>query len=60
MSEDLTQVNSKESSDESKYAASARAFRDNVSRDLANDELRANFRGAMDYLIAKRKDAFYQ
>ena len=43
--------------DESKYAASARAFRDNVSRDLANDELRSNFRGAMDYLVDKRKTA---
>jgi len=44
--------------DESKYAASARAFRDNVTRDLANDELRSNFRGAMDYLMDKRKTAF--
>ncbi len=44
--------------DESKYAASARAFRDNVTRDLANDELRSNFRGAMDYLMDKRKHAF--
>jgi len=44
--------------DESKYAASARAFRDNVTRDLANDELRSNFRGAMDYLMDKRKSAF--
>ncbi len=44
--------------DESKYAASARAFRDNVTRDLANEELRDNFRGAMDYLMDKRKSAF--
>jgi len=44
--------------EESKYAASAKAFRANVSRDLSNEELRSNFRGAMDYLMAKRKDAF--
>ncbi len=43
---------------ESKYAASARAFRDNVTRDLANNELRENFRGAMDYLMDKRKSSF--
>lgn len=43
---------------ESKYSASAKAFRDNVTRDLANDELRQNFRGAMDYLADKRKSAF--
>lgn len=43
---------------ESKYAATARAFRDNVTRDLANDELRSNFRGAMDYLMDKRKTSF--
>lgn len=43
---------------ESKYAKSARAFRDNVTRDLANEELRSNFRGAMDYLVDKRKSAF--
>jgi L-lactate dehydrogenase complex protein LldF len=44
--------------DESKYADSARSFRDNVTRDLNNAELRDNFRGAMDYLMAKRKSAF--
>ena len=44
--------------DESKYAASARSFKENVKRDLANDELRSNFRGAMDYLVEKRKNAF--
>jgi len=44
--------------EESKYAASARAFRDNVKKDLADDELRDNFRGAMDYLMDKRKSAF--
>ena len=38
---------------------SARSFRENVTRDLANDELRANFRGAMDYLVDKRKQAFF-
>ncbi|NRA82627.1 MAG: iron-sulfur cluster-binding protein [Gammaproteobacteria bacterium] len=43
---------------ESKYSASATAFRANVDRDLANDELRDNFRGAMDYLMDKRKNAF--
>lgn len=43
---------------ESKYAASARAFNDNVSRDLRNGELRENFRGAMDYLMEKRSEAF--
>lgn len=43
---------------ESKYATSARGFRDNVTRDLANNELRSNFRGAMDYLMDKRKAAF--
>ncbi|MGB0895277.1 MAG: LutB/LldF family L-lactate oxidation iron-sulfur protein [Parashewanella sp.] len=43
---------------ESKYAASARKFRQNVDRDLANQELRSNFRGAMDYLMDKRKTAF--
>ena len=43
---------------ESKYAKSARAFRDNVTKDLANEELRSNFRGAMDYLMDKRKSAF--
>ena len=42
-----------ELNEESKYAASARAFRDNVTRDLANEELRSNFRGAMDYLMDK-------
>ena len=44
--------------DESKYAASARSFRANVTRDLSNEELRDNFRGAMDYLMDKRKSAF--
>ena len=44
--------------EESKYAASAKAFRANVTRDLANEELRSNFRGAMDYLMDKRKGAF--
>lgn len=44
--------------DESKYAASARSFRANVTRDLNNNELRDNFRGAMDYLMDKRKCAF--
>ena len=44
--------------EESKYAASAKAFRENVTRDLANEELRSNFRGAMDYLMDKRKGAF--
>jgi L-lactate dehydrogenase complex protein LldF len=48
----------KKTQDESKYAASARAFKENVKRDLANDELRSNFRGAMDYLVEKRKLAF--
>ncbi|RLV60096.1 iron-sulfur cluster-binding protein [Parashewanella curva] len=43
---------------ESKYAESARKFRKNVDRDLANQELRSNFRGAMDYLMDKRKTAF--
>lgn len=43
---------------ESKYAESARNFRSNVKRDLANAELRGNFRGAMDYLMDKRKNAF--
>jgi len=43
---------------ESKYANSARAFRENVARDLDNSELRENFRGAMDYLVDKRKSAF--
>ena len=42
---------------ESKYAKSASEFRANVSRDLSNDELRSNFRGAMDYLMDKRKVA---
>ncbi len=31
------------SAEESKYAASARAFRSNVTRDLANQELEATF-----------------
>ena len=44
--------------EESKYAASARAFRANVTRDLANPVLRENFRGAMDFLMGKRKSAF--
>ena len=44
--------------EESKYAASAKAFRENVTRDLGNEELRSNFRGAMDYLMDKRKSAF--
>eukprot|EP00481_Brizalina_sp_1-RS-2013_P003150 TRINITY_DN8522_c0_g1_i1.p1 TRINITY_DN8522_c0_g1~~TRINITY_DN8522_c0_g1_i1.p1 ORF type:complete len:104 (-),score=14.38 TRINITY_DN8522_c0_g1_i1:199-510(-) len=44
--------------EESKYAASAKAFRANVARDLGNEELRSNFRGAMDYLMDKRKGAF--
>ena len=44
--------------EESKYAASARAFRANVERDLANPVLRQNFRGAMDFLMGKRKSAF--
>jgi len=43
---------------QSKYTASARAFRDNVKRDLNDEELRDNFRGAMDYLMDKRKVAF--
>jgi len=43
---------------ESKYGASASAFRENVKRDLNNAELRSNFRGAMDYLMDKRKQAF--
>ena len=34
------------------------AFRQNVTRDLANDLLRSNLRCAMDYLMDKRKDAF--
>ena len=53
-SHDHTHLNEQES----KYAKSARAFRANVTRDLANEELRSNFRGAMDYLMAKRKGAF--
>lgn len=44
--------------EESKYVESARNFRENVTRDLANEELRDNFRGAMDYLMEKRKTAF--
>jgi len=44
--------------DGSKYAASARQFRANVARDLADPALRENFRGAMDYLMEKRKQAF--
>lgn len=51
-----TTINIKEQ--ESKYAKSARAFRANVTKDLANEELRSNFRGAMDYLMDKRKNAF--
>ena len=43
---------------ESKYAETARQFRSNVERDLANPELRSNFRGAMDYLMDKRRSAF--
>ncbi|MCP3675433.1 MAG: iron-sulfur cluster-binding protein [Gammaproteobacteria bacterium] len=43
---------------ESKYAVSARKFHSNVKRDLNDDELRNNFRGAMDYLMDKRKSAF--
>ena len=43
---------------ESKYAKSASEFRKNVERDLANDELRGNFKGAMTYLMDKRKNAF--
>jgi len=43
---------------ESKYAESARNFKQNVSRDLANPQLRSNFRGAMDYLMDKRQQAF--
>ncbi|MFC1518617.1 LutB/LldF family L-lactate oxidation iron-sulfur protein [Pseudomonadota bacterium] len=43
---------------ESKYAKTASEFRDNVKRDLANSELRSNFRGAMDYLMDKRQVAF--
>lgn len=43
---------------ESKYAKSASEFRKNVERDLANDELRGNFKGAMSYLMEKRKGAF--
>lgn len=43
---------------ESKYAESASQFRSNVKRDLANTELRGNFRGAMNYLMDKRKNAF--
>lgn len=44
--------------DGSKYALSASQFRDNVVRDLANPQLRNNFRGAMDYLVDKRRQAF--
>ncbi|MEX2961117.1 LutB/LldF family L-lactate oxidation iron-sulfur protein [Microbulbifer sp. TYP-18] len=44
--------------DGSKYALSARRFRHNVVRDLANPELRNNFRMAMDYLVDKRRQAF--
>lgn len=44
--------------DESKYAVSASAFRENVKRDLSNKELRGNFRGAMNYLMDKRQTAF--
>lgn len=44
--------------EESKYAESARAFRSNVTRDLANPVLRENFRGAMDFLMGKRRSAF--
>lgn len=44
--------------DGSKYEASASQFRANVARDLANPELRDNFRGAMDYLMDKRRQAF--
>lgn len=44
--------------DGSKYEASARQFRGNVARDLANPQLRENFRGAMDYLTDKRRQAF--
>jgi len=54
----MTNSNTHITEQESKYAKSARAFRDNVTRDLANDELRSNFRGAMDYLMDKRKTAF--
>ncbi|MCW8832100.1 MAG: LUD domain-containing protein, partial [Colwellia sp.] len=45
---------------ESKYAASARNFRNNVARDLNNAELRENFHGAMHYLRDKRSAAFPQ
>lgn len=47
-----------ENEDESKYAKSARKFRENVARDLQNNELRENFRGAMHYLRDKRSAAF--
>ncbi|TLU65737.1 iron-sulfur cluster-binding protein [Thalassotalea litorea] len=43
---------------ESKYAETARAFRQNVKKDLANAELRENFHGAMNYLMAKRAASF--
>jgi len=46
--------------EESKYVHSAKAFRTNVARDLNNSELRDNFRGAMDYLVDKRKSAFLE
>lgn len=45
---------------ESKYAESARNFRQNVARDLNNSELRDNFRGAMKYLRDKRSAVFPQ
>jgi L-lactate dehydrogenase complex protein LldF len=40
------------------FAESAAAFRQNVKRDLADSQLRGNFRGAMDYLMDKRQAAF--
>ncbi len=43
---------------ESKYADSARAFRQNVAKDLADEQLRSNFHGAMNYLMDKRKASF--
>lgn len=52
-----TPKDSKYDPNESKYAKSASEFRANVSRDLSNEELRSNFRGAMDYLMDKRKTA---
>lgn len=41
-----------------KYADSANKFRINVKQDLGNQELRDNFRGAMNFLMDKRSAAF--